>query len=690
MKQKTLSLLLNKHVITFVVTLIIIALIPNYFKKYNLELKDQSTHQGERVTYFFDLDNDGWSEEINAYENASAPAIYINSKDNILIDQWNFRNKFLSDKLHVFCTDANENNFKELYVLTQVKDSIFLNIVEPFGDDPFQKNDIFIDVISEYHGSYDVYFFHVINYYNTSRVEKDKSFVFSINTGFLGDVRRVYKYDLKTQKITKSPHLTNNSNISEIVDLDNDGKNEYILHAASYCNDIDSVYTQRSDYSSWFTVLDDDLSFYFKPIEFNTPYSSVQAFSIQSENESQFIVFNKKTDYNVPSKLIHISNKGEILKSVEITINNRINGILRYRSEDFVHADYKNGLVNFYNNQLEKQKTFEIGSSTSIYFNDINLDGNFELLQIKSADGILNIFNEDFTESHSIALAEKGKDINYGLRLRGNNLPLFYVSTGYKILFYEYSKNYFFYLKYIIYLGIYLAVLLILFLVIKGYKINEEKKKQIEQQISHLQLQTIKNKVDPHFVFNAINTISEMTLMDNKIEADRFISRFSGFMRETLNHSDKIVTTLKEELEYTENFIKLQQIRYNYSFDYKIKISENIDLSIEVPKHVLFCYVENAIKHGLASKKDGHLLIEAYYLKKNLILAVEDNGDGNIGSKNLKDNSTGNGLKIMDQIFDLFKKLSHKKISYKTSNVLDENKNSAGLRVEITITKKKD
>ena len=102
-----------------------------------------------------------------------------------------------------------------------------------------------------------------------------------------------------------------------------------------------------------------------------------------------------------------------------------------------------------------------------------------------------------------------------------------------------------------------------------------------------MQLKTIKNQVDPHFVFNAINTISEMTLMDNKLEADKFITRFSGFMRETLNHSDKIVTSLKEEIDYTENFIKLQQIRYNYSFDLEINIDKTINQDTKVPKHVL-------------------------------------------------------------------------------------------------------
>ena len=87
-------------------------------------------------------------------------------------------------------------------------------------------------------------------------------------------------------------------------------------------------------------------------------------------------------------------------------------------------------------------------------------------------------------------------------------------------------------------------------------------------------------------------------------------------MRQTLQSSDKISATLKDELEYTENFIKLQQIRYNQRFDYTIQLDKAVNVDAKVPKHVLFTYVENAIKHGLFNKKGNKQSI----ISHNLIL----------------------------------------------------------------------
>jgi len=215
-----------------------------------------------------------------------------------------------------------------------------------------------------------------------------------------------------------------------------------------------------------------------------------------------------------------------------------------------------------------------------------------------------------------------------------------------------------------------------------------EKQRVIEDQISKLQIKTIKNQVDPHFVFNAVNTISEMMLTDDKLEADRFISKFSKLMRETLQKSDKISTTLQEELNYVENYIQLQQIRFSNSFTYKIKKDIDIDYQTLVPKHVLYSYVENAIKHGLSDRSKNSLLtISAKLKNKDILLSVEDNGGGIDKSKNSIKNSTGSGIKIMEDMYTLYEKLYKKKIKHKMVELFDKDGKKVGIRVEVIILK---
>ena len=126
----------------------------------------------------------------------------------------------------------------------------------------------------------------------------------------------------------------------------------------------------------------------------------------------------------------------------------------------------------------------------------------------------------------------------------------------------------------------------------------------------------------------------------------------------------------------------MQQIRFQHQFNYYISIGENVDTEIKVPKHVIYSFVENAIKHGLAVKKDGVLNITITKNKK-LKIVIEDNGVG-LG-KSLIDsrNSTGNGLNIMKNLFKLYNQLYNKKIELKVMNKVSENGNIEGVKVEI-------
>ncbi len=223
-------------------------------------------------------------------------------------------------------------------------------------------------------------------------------------------------------------------------------------------------------------------------------------------------------------------------------------------------------------------------------------------------------------------------------------------------------------------------------LIIKGQNIRIEKKLVIEKEIAELQIKTIKNQVDPHFVFNAINTISGLILTDRKLEADEFICNFSEFMRGTLNNSNKITCTIQKEIAFVEKYIQLQQVRFNKCFEYKITIDKKVNLSEMIPKHVLYSYVENAIKHGVCTKQNGLLKISIEFINNNLVLCIEDNGGGFDAIKRTKKNSTGNGMLIMEEMYSLYAKLYKKRINHKIEEILNDEKVAIGVRVSVFIT----
>lgn len=687
MKNKLLSILLYPGFIALVISLVIIYFLPDYFTKYKVELVNNEYIGRDCRIYYQDLNNDNYSEKIVSYYNSLGNAGFeIHSSSDELIDQWNFSNKHSSPLKNLWFFDANSNGYKEIYLFTQKRDSLFLNIEEPFLKNGIHKKNILVDIINNHNNEFKINST-IFGAYDVNE-NSEKEVIFILDRGYSGNPRNIYKYNLTENKIYKSLHLTNHSTISQIIDLDNDGSKEIFLKNYSAGNTIDSIYTTRSDYSSWFTVLNQDLTFRFEPIEIKSKFSIIQTIPFKSENEYEILILINSQQSKYPDKLRVYSNLGVLIKEKELS-SGYYNIFLDTNKNEFILLNTEKGHIQTYNYSLNEVASVFIEPQSTIFNIDFDKNGETEWL-IKSADlKKVAIYRNGFMDPVEFQFPDNSKDQFYfGLKQIGEKESEIYFQKGNYHYIYKYGENPLYIFRYLIYIGVFLLIFSLVWLARKGQKIQMEKQRAIEDQISKLQIKTIKNQVDPHFVFNAVNTISEMMLTDNKLEADRFISKFSKLMRETLQKSDKISTTLQEEMDYVENYIQLQQIRFNNSFNYKIKKDISIDYQALVPKHVLYSYVENAIKHGLSSKlKDGLLTISTNLQHDQMILTVEDNGGGIDKSKNSIKNSTGNGFRIMEEMYKLYKKLYNKKIKHKSVELFDKDGKKAGVRVEVIISK---
>ncbi|WP_299547612.1 histidine kinase [Seonamhaeicola sp.] len=687
--QRIISILLNPYIVALLVSVAIIAGIPDSFSRYevSLETKNYSNLLTSKV-YHHDFDGDGLSERIEAQTNTlgNASFLYYHSNDDF-VDQINFNSKWpfrpKKDTRNLSFSDINGNGHKEVFLITQRADSIFLNIIELFVDHGIELHNIFIDTIGKFNGEHKFWI-------GTSSIDLEKSsngneVVFGILTGFAANPRNIYKYNLEDNRIIKSPHLTNSLALKETYDLDADGRNEILLHGSAYGNAIESVYSKRSDYSTWLTVLDDDLSFLFEPVGFKG-LGSTYCYEFKKGKASKVIALFRSRQYKKQtSKLLTLSIDGKIEGEALVPSGKQV--LVKVNDTEFVIFNNDKGVFRVYDNNLKLIKEITTEPFRYAYLYDVNGDETKEWLVMHNDYKHVSIYTLNFKQPVTFELSgpEEAR-VNLGFReIRTNKRQLFFQKDKF-LMYCDYRENPLYIYQYGIYIAIYFGILGLVFLILKGQSIREAKKQAIESEIAELQIKTIKNQVDPHFVFNAINTISEMTLADNKLEADNFICRFSDFMRDTLQNSDKIMTTLKEELEYTENFIKLQKIRHNNSFDYDISVDSAINTETKIPKHVLFTYVENAIKHGLTLNPiKGMLKIEVKKQKQGMLLTVEDNGVGLRKSKANNKHSTGSGLLIMEKIFDLYAKLNKKKIIHNMIELKDKVDNNKGVRVEIKI-----
>jgi ligand-binding sensor domain-containing protein len=225
-----------------------------------------------------------------------------------------------------------------------------------------------------------------------------------------------------------------------------------------------------------------------------------------------------------------------------------------------------------------------------------------------------------------------------------------------------------------------------------GYLLSNYRKRkrqltlESENKMAHLQLLTIKNQMDPHFVYNAINSIASAVLKEDKEVAYKFFVRLSNLIRSIMSTGDKLVRTLKEEVDFVRDYLDFQKFRHKDRFEYVINISPEVDMFRAVPKMTIQTFTENALKHGLLHlDSNGKLSISIASNNGNLEIMVEDNGIGREKAKQVSENSIGKGFMIMNGYFDYFNRNNSKKITWKIIDLTDSEGIASGTRVIVKI-----
>ncbi|MEQ1625723.1 MAG: histidine kinase, partial [Sediminibacterium sp.] len=145
------------------------------------------------------------------------------------------------------------------------------------------------------------------------------------------------------------------------------------------------------------------------------------------------------------------------------------------------------------------------------------------------------------------------------------------------------------------------------------------------------QLSALKAQMNPHFMFNALNSIQEIILMNNKREANMYLGKFADLMRITLDQSNKNAISLDDELKSLLLYLELEALRFETHFQYKIDVDDNVFApDIQIPAMLIQPYVENAIKHGLLHKQGEKQLLIQFRLEneETLLCMITDNGIG--------------------------------------------------------------
>lgn len=161
---------------------------------------------------------------------------------------------------------------------------------------------------------------------------------------------------------------------------------------------------------------------------------------------------------------------------------------------------------------------------------------------------------------------------------------------------------------------------------------EELKTAQLNEQLSKSQFRLLKMQLHPHFLFNALHSISTLVYTD-QARADRMITELSDLLRLSLESTEVVTVPLREELHYVKKYLELERIRFSDRLQIRFSIAADT-MAVDVPNLILQPLVENAIKHGTSKRPGpGTIDIKAYKQHGGLVLAVEDDGPGIPGSE---------------------------------------------------------
>ncbi|MGZ5471886.1 MAG: sensor histidine kinase, partial [Nitrososphaeraceae archaeon] len=220
---------------------------------------------------------------------------------------------------------------------------------------------------------------------------------------------------------------------------------------------------------------------------------------------------------------------------------------------------------------------------------------------------------------------------------------------------------------------------------------SQKQKNTIEIQNSNLLRQKmLLSQMNPHFVFNSINSIQSFILDKKEKEAYSYLAKFSKLIRMVLNNSEELVIPLFQEIDLLKTYIELEQLRFENSFALDFFVEDDLNIqSLVIPPMLIQPYVENAIWHGLMNLKEaraGKLSVKFTSENNLLKVIVEDNGIGRVKAGLFEKDLIHRpiAMKLTQKRLQIIHKTwGQNGIKVNVYDLHDQNENATGTRVEV-------
>lgn len=649
----------------------------------------EQTSQNDEYTHIYaylDINDDGISEQILVYNLRTNGTIISYNPNGTIYESWNLYGKYYMQPVFDFY-DINKDQIPEIYAITlTLDDSVFVNQAE-LKTRANNSRKKFVTKLERYNGHLDA----VMDGLGFSDITGDGTadFLFSISAGFTLQPRAVYAWDIKNDTILRSPFCGipvkyNHGLIT--ADVDEDGISEIFL--PTWSTDNYKTPVPCSDTASYSLVLTKNLDYLYQPVLIAGPSSVSSSFPMMM-NDTLFILTIPRMvrEHGNDSKAVLFNIHGDIKDSLWLK-NMNTNTSYRYINGRILYASLGDGTTTLGTIEddlsLKKHRNIE-GDPKGIIAADLDNDPAAEVILLDTKTGILHILQDDLKTLTSCRIpSERSSLLRISIASKSDSETRFLIQMSDYRMMVSYSDNQFYNWRFLYYLLLYGIIYLILFLLQKVFLFRSNRKKVKEERMIRLQLQSVMNQLNPHFTFNAINTVGDSILNDRKQEAYENLTKLSELIRSSMDNAFQVHKSLGEEIEFTRRYLELESVRFESKLSFSFNISSNVDLEMKVPKMLLHLFVENAIKHGIFHKSSqGHISVTATREQNETVITITDDGIGRKSALSISGDK-GKGLQILNEYLDLFRKNYQREIIYTLEDLYDRAEHP-GTKVTIRI-----
>ena len=216
-------------------------------------------------------------------------------------------------------------------------------------------------------------------------------------------------------------------------------------------------------------------------------------------------------------------------------------------------------------------------------------------------------------------------------------------------------------------------------------EISEMKKAEIrDMKLNDLKIKSLRAQIDPHFIFNILNSVASLIYLDDRQKAYDYMNKFTQLLRTIYNESDSVYRSLGDEIDVVSKYLELERMRFGNKFNYNISLGKGISREEIVPRLFIQTFAEYIINHNLAHNTEGGLLTIRVEKESDYVKAfIEDNGNSDLFDKELL--CSVKRMNLTRDLFELMNKMGRKPIKYHFEAIKTDEGQFAGTRTEVWV-----